>query len=48
MKRYVFYYNGTTITKAQFLNSGINDNWENEMIDGEYSNGYYRAIEIEE
>ena len=44
MKTYNYYYNGQPITRSQFLQS-VPDNWENELIDGEYSNGYYRAVE---
>jgi hypothetical protein len=44
MKTYSYYYNGQSITKSQFLQS-VPDNWENEVIDGEYSSGYYRAVE---
>ena len=46
MKRYNYYYNGTPITKAQFLQSVPKD-WEDEVKNGEYSYGYYRAIEVE-
>jgi hypothetical protein len=44
MKTYSYYYNGQPITKSQFLQS-VPDNWESEVIDGEYSSGYYRAVE---
>jgi len=44
MKTYSYYYNGQSITKSQFLQS-VPDNWESEVIDGEYSSGYYRAVE---
>lgn len=45
MKKYNYFYNGVPITKAQFL-SVIPENWESEVVNGEYSWGYYRAVEI--
>ena len=47
MKKYIFTYNGTPITKANFVKAVPND-WENEIENGEYTWGYYRAEEIEE
>jgi hypothetical protein len=47
MKKYNYFYDGQQIPKAQFLQA-VPENWENEVIDGEYYWGYYRAIEIEE
>jgi hypothetical protein len=44
MKTYNYYYNGTAITKKQFLQV-VPLNWESEVENGEYSFGYYRAIE---
>ena len=46
MKKFNFFYNGQAITKSQFL-SEVPENWESELVDGEYSWGYYRAVEIE-
>lgn len=47
MKKYNYFYNGTPITKAQFL-TAVPNNWESEVVDCEYSWGYYRAIAIEQ
>jgi hypothetical protein len=44
MKTYSYYYNGQPISKSQFMKSAP-ENWESEVIDGEYSNGYYRAVQ---
>ena len=44
MKTYNYFYNGTPITKMQFLKA-VPENWEKEVKDGEYSYGYFRAIE---
>lgn len=46
MKTYNYYYNGRPIAKRQFL-SVVPENWENEIKNGEYSYGYYKAVEIE-
>lgn len=46
MNKYNYFYNGTVITKAQFLKS-IPDNWESKINEGVYSWGYYKAIKIE-
>jgi len=46
MKKYNYYYNGQPITKNQFI-SNVPENWENDLIDGEFSWGYYRAILID-
>lgn len=46
MKKYNYYYCGTPITKNQFI-SNVPENWEIEVVDGEYSYGYYRASEID-
>jgi hypothetical protein len=44
MKTYNYFYDGTSITKAQFL-AAVPENWESEVDEyGEYSYGYYRAI----
>ena len=45
MKRYNYFYNGIAISKAQFL-ANVPEGWENGVENGEYSYGYYRAIEI--
>ena len=47
MKTCNYFYDGTPITKAQFLKA-VPENWENEVENGEYSWGYYRAVEIEQ
>lgn len=44
MKTYNFFYNGMPITKQQFLQS-VPFNWDKDVIDGEFSYGYYKAIE---
>lgn len=44
MKTYNYFYDGTPITKAQFLKA-VPENWEEEVENGEYSYGYFRAIE---
>ena len=45
MKKYNYFYNGVAISKAQFVKS-VPSNWENEINEyGEYSYGYYRAVE---
>jgi hypothetical protein len=46
MKKYNYFYDGQPITKAEFI-SVVPENWENEVRDGKYSWGYYRAIERE-
>lgn len=40
---YNYFYNGTPIPKSQFL-AAVPEGWEKEVVDGEYSFGYYRAI----
>ena len=43
-----YFYNGTPISKKNFLNS-VPENWKDEINEnGEYSFGYYRASTIEE
>lgn len=44
MKTYNYFYNSVAISKAQFL-SNVPENWEEEVENGEYSYGYYRAVE---
>ncbi len=44
MKTYNYFYNGTPITKSQFIKS-VPENWEEEVENGEYSYGYYIAVE---
>ena len=47
MKTYNYFYNGTPITKRQFLQA-VPANWEEEVNGyGEYSYGYYRAEEMD-
>jgi len=47
MKTYNYYYNGKPIPKAQFL-AAVPANWEDEVNEnGEYSWGYYKAVEID-
>ena len=46
MKKYNYFYNGQPIPKDQFLRA-VPVNWESEVINGEYSFGYYKSIEIE-
>ena len=44
-KIYNYFYNGVAIQKSQFIES-VPSNWENEVNEyGEYSYGYYRAVE---
>ena len=42
--KYNYFYNGYAITKTQFTNS-VPNNWEEEVNEGEYSWGGYRAIQ---
>jgi hypothetical protein len=46
MKKYNYFYDGRPIQKEQFV-KGVPETWENDIINGEYSWGYYRAVEIE-
>ena len=46
MKKYNYFYDSKPITKEQFMQS-VPEDWENEIENGEYSWGYYRAVEIE-
>ena len=46
MKKFNYFYNGLSISKANFLQA-VPENWESEVKYGEYSWGYYRAIELE-
>lgn len=43
MRKFNYFYNGQPITKSAFLNA-VPENWENEVENGEYSYGYYRAV----
>ncbi len=44
-KRFNYFYNGVAIPKSQFIES-VPSNWKSELDEyGEYSYGYYRAIE---
>ena len=46
MKNYNYFYNNVAISKSNFLKVAP-ENWESEVDEfGEYSYGYYRAIEI--
>lgn len=47
MKTYNYFYCNLAITKQHFLRC-VPSNWESEVVDGEYSYGYYKAIEIED
>ena len=44
MEKFNYFYCNTAISRAQFLNS-VPADWEKELVCGEYSYGYYRAIE---
>ena len=46
MKKYNYFYDGTPITKLKFEYIVPLD-WEIKVVDGEYSWGHYKAIEIE-
>jgi len=47
MKKYNYFYNGQPILKSQFL-SVVPEDWEKDIDkNGEYSWGYYRAVERE-
>ena len=46
MKKYNYFYDGQPIPKDRFLKAAPED-WESEVVDGEYSWGYYRAVEID-
>jgi hypothetical protein len=46
MKKYNYFYYGQPIPKSQFI-SEVPNWWKEEVIDGEYSFGGFRAIEIE-
>lgn len=46
MKTYNYFHDKRPISKDQFLKA-VPENWETEVIDGEYSYGYYRAIEMD-
>lgn len=47
METYNYFYNGMPITKEQFIKA-VPDNWEEEVENGDYSYGYFRASEKEE
>jgi hypothetical protein len=48
MKTYNYFYDGQPITKKQFL-AAVPENWESEVDElGEYSYGYYRAVQRDE
>jgi hypothetical protein len=44
MKTYNYYYDGRAVSKSIFL-SVVHEDWEDDVKDGEYSWGYYRATE---
>ena len=44
--KYNYYYDGQPISAAAFREA-VPEGWESEVKDGEYSYGYYRAIERE-
>ena len=43
MDQFSYYYNGTPISRSQFL-LNVPSDWLSELVDGEYSYGYYRAV----
>jgi hypothetical protein len=48
MKKYNYYYNGQSITKSEF-EKRVPKNWNKKVNKlGEYSYGYYKAVEREE
>jgi len=47
IKKYNYFYDNLPITKTQFIRN-VPEHWESDVIDGEYSYGYYMAIEIEQ
>lgn len=46
MKKFAYYYDKMPISKLRFL-MNVPDNWQDDLKEGNYSYGYYRAIEIE-
>lgn len=44
MKKYNYYYNKEAISKSEFL-SKVPENWEQDVVNGEYHYGCYSAIE---
>lgn len=47
MKKYNYFYNKQPILKKQFLKV-VPENWESDVVNGEYSCGYYKAVEVDE
>ena len=46
MKKFNYFHNGVAITKLQF-ESNVPENWQENLDQyGEFSSGYYRAVEI--
>ncbi len=45
MKRFVYYYYSTPITFSQF-NANVPEDWIDQVKDGTFSHGGYRATEI--
>jgi hypothetical protein len=43
MKKYNFFHYGVAISKSQFI-ANVPENWEDEVIDGEYNWGGYKSI----
>ena len=46
MRTFNYYYNGTPINRNNF-EKAVPTNWKNEVENGTYSYGYYRAEELE-
>lgn len=44
MKTYNYFYYGQAIPKSQFV-ANVPESWENDVVNGEFSFGGYRAIE---
>ena len=46
-KKYIFFYYGMPIQKGIFLKS-VPENWQDEVVNGTFSWGGYRAVNIDE
>jgi|688.fasta_scaffold2027973_2 hypothetical protein len=44
MKTFNYYYGNQAITKSQF-ESNVPDNWQEQIVNFEFSWGYYKAVE---
>jgi hypothetical protein len=45
MKKFNYFYNGQSITKSEF-EKNVPENWQDDLNEfGEFSWGYYRAVE---